>query len=675
MAGQNNVQRMKELINILNKADEEYFGDDNPTMSDREYDELLNELVEIEKSTGIVFANSPTNKTSGSVKNGLEKVKHTKPMLSAKKTKNPEDIVTFASASDTLLSWKLDGLTLVLRYNYGKFRQAITRGDNGIIGEDVTLTVSRMRNIPMNIECREPFEVRGEGVMSWDDFKVISMGSDRGHPRNTAAGAVRAKEADVDVLSRIDFIAFELIKTNDTRKTKEEQLDFLSSQGFQIIDYTKLSVKNSREKVLSEINSFVPESYLYPVDGIIAEYNDIAFGKSLGATAHHENRMLALKWADNLYETTFRGVTLTTTRTGMVAIIAEFDPVLIDGGHVKRADLHSLGNFEKFKFGVGDRITVYKANMIIPQVAENLTQSGTFMLPNRCSCCGRRLEVKKSASGVRNLYCPNIDCIARNSQKIARFCEKDGMNIEALNATKIEDLMAYDIIHGYADLFNLKDKKERILNIPGFGYGTYEKIIGDIEKCRDTSLGHLLFGMSIEKLGAKQAKAIDDYFKGSWNEFEAAIEDEFKFFEIDGIAESLNKSIYTWYKEVGNTEEFRSVLGDITFPDNRKKNRSAVKAIINEAAATECAAQTDDATATNCFTERNVAFTGTVNGMLPDTMADILKLIGANPSKEIKKDTDVLVVGKTPNPAMISKAILQGVKILTGEEFARMLAL
>ena len=675
MAGQNNVKRMKELINILNKADEEYFGDDNPTMADREYDILFNELCELEKTTGIVFANSPTNKTSGTVKNGLEKVKHTKPMLSAKKTKNPEDVITFASASDTLLSWKLDGLTLVLRYNEGTFQQAITRGDNGIIGEDVTLTVSYMRNIPMNVECPEPFEVRGEGVMPWADFKAISMGSDRGHPRNTAAGAVRAKEADVDVLSHIDFIAFELIKANDVRKTKEEQLDFLISQGFQVIEYKELSATLSRDKMLAKINSFNPESYLYPVDGIIAEYNDIAFGRSLGATSHHENRMLALKWADNLYETTFRGVTLTTTRTGMVAIIAEFDPVLIEGGHVKRADLHSLGNFEKFKFGIGDRITVYKANMIIPQVAENLTQSGTFMLPNRCSCCGRRLEVKKSASGVRNLFCPNIDCIARNAQKLARFCEKDGMNIEALNAAKIEDLMAYDILHSYADIFNLKDKRERILNIPGFGHSTFDKIIGNIEKCRDTSLGRLLYGMGIDSLGTKPAGALNDYFCGSWGKFEEAIDDEFCFSEIDGVSDSLNKKIYSWYKEVGATEAFRDLLEELNFPDSKRKSKNAVATVIKEAAGTGGVPQSDEVTATNCFTERNVAFTGTVNGMLPDTMADVLRLIGANPSKEIKKDTDVLVVGKTPNPAMISKAILQGVKILTGEEFARMLAL
>ena len=235
--------------------------------------------------------------------------------------------------------------------------------------------------------------------------------------------------------------------------------------------------------------------------------------------------------------------------------------------------------------------------------------------------------------------------------------------------------MSYDIIHGYADLFSLKEKKERILSIPGFGYGTYEKIIGDIEKCRDTSLGRLLYGMSIEKLGANQAKAIDDYFKGSWNEFEAAIEDEFKFYEIDGISESLNKNIYTWYKEVGKTEEFANILGFITFPDSRRKSKSQVKTAIKEAANTECAAQADEASMDNCFAGMNVAFTGIVNGLLPQTMSDILKLIGANPSTEVNNDTDVLVVGKTPNTAMLSKAFLKGAKILTGDEFAKMLAL
>jgi len=673
MAGKNNIQRMKELITLLNKANDEYFGDDAPTLSDREYDELFAELSELEKITGIVFSTSPTRRTGGSVKNGLEKVKHTKPMLSAKKTKDPEDVVAFAQISDTLLSWKLDGLTLVLRYNEGKFEKAITRGDNGIIGEDVTRTVAYLRNVPQTVECMQPFEVRGEGVMSWADFNAVTPGTDRGHPRNIAAGAVRALEPDVNTLHRIDFVAFELIQPGDNRKTKVQQLEFLIRQGFNVVQFEQTKATWDRKKLLSAINAFDPETYVYPVDGIIAEYNDVAFGKSLGATSHHENRMLALKWTDNLYETVFRGATLATTRTGMVSIIAEFDPVIIDGGTVQRADMHSLGNFEKFKFGIGDKIKVFKANMIIPQVAENLTQSGTYMLPDRCSCCGRRLEVRKSATGTRNLYCPNLECIARNSQKIARLCEKDGLNIEALTAARIEDLMAYDLIHSYADIFHLREKKERMLTISGFGEGTCVNIIRGVENARKTTLGRLLYGMGIERMGAGPARSIDEYFYGSWDRFAQAIGDGFDFHGIEGISKALNDSIYDWYKEAVKTAAFNDLLKELSFNDkNPKEEKEEKKEAVAEEKGNESKAPSSSTA--NFFTGKKVAFTGTVNGMSPGTMAGILELIGANVSKTVETDTYCLVVGKNPDAKILSQALLKKIRVFTEEEFAQMLA-
>lgn len=676
MEGKNSVQRMKELITLINKANEEYFGDDAPTLSDREYDELFAELSELEKLTGIVFSTSPTSRTGGSVKNGLKKVKHTKPMLSAKKTKDPEDVVAFAQISDTLLSWKLDGLTLVLRYNDGKFEKAITRGDNGIIGEDVTRTVAHLRNVPQTVECRQPFEVRGEGVMSWADFNAVSPGADRGHPRNIAAGAVRALEPDVNTLQRIDFIAFELIMPDDNRKTKVQQLEFLIRQGFNVVQFEQTKATWDGKKLLSAINAFDPETYVYPVDGIIAEYNDVAFGKSLGATSHHENRMLALKWTDNLYETVFRGATLATTRTGLVAIIAEFDPVIIDGGTVQRADMHSLGNFEKFKFGIGDKIKVYKANMIIPQVAENLTQSGTYMLPDRCSCCGRRLEVRKSAAGTRNLYCPNLECIARNSQKIARLCEKDGLNIEALTAARIEDLMAYDLIRSYADIFHLREKKERMLTISGFGEGTCGKIIHGVEDARKTTLGRLLYGMGIERMSAGPARSIDEYFYGSWDRFTQAVNDGFDFHSIEGISKALNDNIYAWYKEVVRTAAFTDLLKELSFND--KKPKEEAKEEVKEEVVVEAEENKTEASSpstANCFTGKKVAFTGIVNGMSASTMASILELIGAVVSKTVETDTYCLVVGKEPDTKVLSQALLKNIKVLTGEEFAQMLAM
>ncbi len=652
MEEKNNVSRIKELISIIKDADKAYYGEDNPVMTDREYDALMDELKTLEAVTGIVFANSPTKRVGGCNKTELKKVEHSRPMLSAKKTKSVDDVAHFAAGNDVMLSWKMDGLTLVLRYEDGNFKQAVTRGEEGLVGEDITNTVRYLRNIPKKVNCRKSFEVRGEGVVSWADYQLLNRDNSPSHPRNVAAGLVRSLTPDKGNLSHMDFYAFELILPGDGGTTKEEQLDFLSANGFDVVEHTLIHAFSGETALKKTIESFNPEKYDYPVDGLIFEYNDLSFGKSLGATAHHENRMLALKWEDDEYETVFRGVELATTRNGMITLCAEFDPVLIDGSYVKRADIHSLSNFEKYEFGIGDTIKVYKANMIVPQISENVTRSGTYKLPDRCPCCGSELELKIASGGTKNLYCPNEECIARNAQKIARFCDKNAMNMEGFNASVLEKLMAYGFVKTFADLYDLEKYRERILTTPGFGYGTYDKLISAVENSRRCHLAQFLVAVGIPLMGPNNARAIDEYFLGSWDDFEKAIKEEFCFFHIAGVSQTLSRNIYKWYADETEAKLWKPVLKEITFIDQPVK--------IGEEG--------------NPFVNANVVVTGTVNGMNRKDITELLKLLGANVNDSVTKNTTYLIVGEAPGTKKLSTALNYGTKIITEGHFAKMLS-
>ena len=432
------IELMRGLIATIKKADTAYFRDDRPSMSDRDYDVAVDLLKNLEQKTGVVLSDSPTQKVPGEILESLTEVRHTRPMLSAGKTKSIDDLVRFAEGRDVVLSWKMDGLTLVLRYGGGQLQQAITRGREGIIGEDVTHTVRTFLNVPLTVPTKESFEVRGEGVISWENFKIINAGLEEPytHPRNLAAGSVRKLDSAESKKRLLEFKAFDLV-TEFPFATKAEQLDFLSENGFSVVPHLQLTAPDA-QKIKDTVALMNPASFEYPVDGLIMEYNDTAYGKSLGATGHHENRLIALKWKDELYSTKFLGVELATTRTGMVSITGLFEPVEMDGATVSRAYLHNYNIFEQFQFGVGDTIQVYKANMIIPQVAENLTKSGTYKLPEKCPCCGGALSIQQTSGGTSQLFCDNPHCAAKLVQKFAHFCEKTRMNIEGLSATTLD---------------------------------------------------------------------------------------------------------------------------------------------------------------------------------------------------------------------------------------------
>lgn len=645
----NKLFRIRELTELINNADKAYFGDDKPIMSDKEYDALVEELAALEKETGIRLKNSPIGKVAGEVKEGLKPVTHTKPMLSCNKTKDIKEVVAFALQGNVVLSWKMDGLTLVLRYENGEFQQAITRGHDGTVGEDVTHTVREMRNVPMNVPCKDAFEVRGEGVMSFDDFKLLGrLGEKTTHPRNVAAGAVRSFVADKGKLYHMDFIAFELIKKK-APKTKIEQLQFLKENRFDVVEHQLIDSDDAAE-IETALMKWIPAGFAYPVDGVVAEYNDIAYGKSLGATAHHENRMLALKWKDEVKTTVFRGVTLNTTRNGTVSIVGEFDAVEIGGTRVHRASLHNLSNFEKFQFGEGDTVTVYKANMIIPQICENLTCSGTYELPKYCPSCGSELTVQVSPGGIKDLYCPNEDCLARHTHRIARYCDRNAMNIDGLSASTIEKMVEHGWIKHFKDLYHLDLYADEILDTPGFGVQKYNEIIDQINKSRICRMHQFLVGIGIPLLGPEAAKALHRYYHGSMADFEDAILQEFRFSRIDGVSDAQNRAIYKWYGEPRNRNLLHALMAELTFLGTAKASDLE-----------------------NPFQGKNVVVTGTFSNMDRQQLLSLLYALGAITHDRVSETTEYLIYGNLPGSKKVGAAIEKGITMISEQKFAEML--
>lgn len=648
----NDIQRMKELIGRINAADVAYFQKDEPIMSDLEYDKLVLELKMLERATGIHFANSPIGKVPSDEKEGLRTVQHTKPMLSCRKTKDVNELIEFAGDKDIVLAWKMDGLTLVLRYENGKFVQAITRGAEGVVGEDVTHTVKHFRNIPLIVPCKENFEVRGEGVLSWADANILAkLGeSNATHPRSIASGAVRSVTENLAKLAHVDFFAFELIKEN-SHATKIGQLDFLAENNFAVVEHKLVSPGDRHDDIVECVSEWTPGDFAYPVDGIVAEFDDLAYGKSLGATAHHEKRMMALKWKDEVKETKFRGVELRTTRTGIVSIIGLFDEVVIDGTRVHRASLHNLTNFEKYKFGEGDIIKVYKANMIVPQIAENRMMSGTYKLPEYCSCCGERLTVRTSQSGIRNLYCPNENCLARHARKIARFCDKSAMNIDGLSASVIEKMMAYGWIGSYADIYHLDVHRDDIINRPGFGTARYRELWTEIQSSRRCHMYQFLVGIDIPHLGTEAAKALHRYFYGSMEAFEKAIRERFAFSHIAEVPQIVEKAIYEWFEDANNVRMMHAVMTELEFIGMHKELDGKQ----------------------NPFMDTTVAVTGTFETFTREIILGLLTILGAKTTDKVTASTDYLIYGAVPGNKKIAAAIENRITMLNEREFVKML--
>ena len=644
------IEQMQAYIKQIRAADKAYYNAGNPMLTDYEYDQVFDALKKLEEATGLVLSGSPTHKVSGEVLDELHKVPHTRPMLSADKTKSVDDVIKFIDGRPCVLSWKLDGSTMVLRYEDGELKQAITRGD-GHAGDDVTHTARVFLDIPIKIKEREKIEVRGEAVISWANFKTINEELADGrysHPRNLAAGSIGMLDAGESKHRCLEFRAFDLVE-GPAFQTKAEQLRYMQQLGFHVVEHV-LMENMEEEQIRRCMDDMDPKSYAYPVDGLIIEQNDVAYGKSLGHTGHHENRMIALKWKDEEYETRFRGVELRPTRKGRLSLTGLFDPVEMDGATVSRATLHNFDIFKRFQMGIGDRVLLIRSNMVIPQLVKNMDCSDTYELSETCPCCGADVVLRKEEN-TTFLYCSNPRCPGGLVQKFVHYCERTRMNIPGLSEATLTKFVDKGWLTTFGDLYELGRYKDQIIQENGFGSRSFERLQRAIDRSRKTTLNRFIAAMGIHEVGRTAGRAISEYFGGSWLAFEKAIQNKFDFTLLEDFGQTMNDSIYEWYADKQAEALWRPALQHITFTIQKKERQTM--------------------NGNSVFQGKKIVATGKLAGYTRTEIQDKILSLGATPQSAVSKTTDYLIVGEKAG-SKLAKAQQLGVKVLTEEEFEQM---
>ena len=573
------MKKIKELIDKLNEASYAYYANDNPIMSDKKYDDLYDELMQLEKESGIILSSSPTQKVQGVVVDYLKEVKHTKPMLSANKTKDIEEIKKFIRKHPTIMSWKEDGLTVVLRYKNGIFEQAITRG-GGVSGEDVTHTMRICDNIPLKLPYFTDMEVRGECVISWNEFERINSELEKPymHPRNLAAGSVRQLNANILTDRKLTFKAFELVqdklynklKSNDTLLNHllniSDSFDYLSKCGFDVVEHDFVT-EDCIEELIKKYN---PEDYEYPVDGLIFEYNDYLYGKSLGETAKFPLNMIALKWQDELHKTRLTDVEWSTSKSGLINPVAVFEPTDLDGAITTKATLHNVTYLKNLQLGIGDEIQIYRANMVIPKVYDNITRSNTYEIPSTCPICGGKTEIVKD-NDTEVLMCSNPNCKGKLLGKLSAFVSRNKMNIDGLSDETLSKFIGRGWLTCFSDIYKLKDYYIHMINMSGFGRKSIDKLIDSIEKSRSVELNRFIAALSIPGVGDSTSKDISKHCEYDFDTFVMRLIDKYNWSVIDGIGEKTSQQINEWIDDSGNRKDFRKLLQTI-IPVNLNTN-------------------------------------------------------------------------------------------------------
>lgn len=576
----NKTSRMKELIPLLNKAAKAYYQEDREIMSNFQYDKLYDELVNLENSTGITYVDSPTSKIGYEVLTELPKETHPEKMLSLDKTKEREVLKDWIGAKEGVLSWKLDGLTVVITYNHGRIEKAVTRG-NGEVGEVITSNILQAINIPLRIPYKGELILRGEAVISYPDFEkingeIVDVNARYKNPRNLCSGSVRQLDSSVAATRNIQWIVFRMVSKLENLKTITEQFTWLEKQGFQIVPYKLVNKSN----IISAIKDFEAAiaDYEIPSDGLVITYNDIDYGISLGSTSKFPKHSFAFKWKDEIAETTLLDVKWQTTRTGVINPVAIFEPVELEGTTVNRATANNVGIIQELELGIGDKIQVYKANMIIPQIAENLTRSGTLKIPDTCPSCGGRAEIFPGKDS-KILCCMNPHCGSKLVSRLKHYCGKDAMDIVGLSNATIEKLCDEGWVEDFIDIYSLHKYKKQWIEMPGFGKSSVEKKLEAIEKSKITTSIRFLYAIGIPGIGKSQSRDIICTLK-SWQGFIQAIEIEFDFSTIDGIGDVRNQNIYDWYetefvshhvKELSELMEFQDAIA------SESQNKQSIK--------------------------------------------------------------------------------------------------
>lgn len=561
-------ERIKDLVELLNKANKAYYQEANEIMTNFEYDKLYDELVGLEKGTGMVLSNSPTVNVGYQVVSQLPKEQHNSPMLSLDKTKEVGALADFAGDRKCLLSWKMDGLTVVLTYENGELVKAVTRG-NGLVGEVITNNAKTFKNIPISIPYKGRLTLRGEAIIKYSDFEQINReiedaDSKYKNPRNLCSGSVRQLNSQVTAERNVNFVAFALINADDVDfgNSIEQQYKWMESQGFQVVEY-RVVTRNSMEDAVKYFAEKI-QTYDYPSDGLVLMFDDIEYGLSLGTTAKFPRNGIAFKWEDEQAETTLKYIEWSPSRTGLINPVAVFEPVELEGTTVSRASVHNISIMEELELGSGDRIKVYKANMIIPQISENLTKSGIDDLPKECPVCGHATEVK-AENGIKTLYCPNSQCPAKHVKLFTLFVSRNGMNIDGLSEETLEKFIDAGYIKEFADIFHLDRYYEEIVATPGFGQKSYDNLMDSVEKARTVELSALIYSLGIPNIGSANAKLICKAFNNNIEKIRNASVEE--LIEIDGIGEIMAEKFCQYFADEDNIKKLDNLLKEVNIAE------------------------------------------------------------------------------------------------------------
>ncbi|MGN0164576.1 MAG: NAD-dependent DNA ligase LigA [Lachnospiraceae bacterium] len=647
--------RQVELTNLLDKAARAYEQENREIMSNFEYDRLYDELKQLEEKSGIVLANSPTVHAGYEVLSQLPKYKHETPCLSLDKTKEPAALAEWLKGQEGILSWKMDGLTVVLTYQNGELLRAVTRG-NGEEGEVITNNARVFKNVPLKIPYKGELVVRGEAVIKYSDFEIINASIENPdeqykNPRNLCSGSVRQLNNEITAKRNVHFIAFSLFSASvdgdyikDEFRFKEEGYCFLEKQGFTVVERKMVNSGN----IVETINWFekkIAEND-FPSDGLVLTLNDIAYGRSLGRTSKFPRDSIAFKWQDETTETTLREIEWSASRTGLINPVAIFDSVELEGTTVSRASVHNVSVMEELKLGIGDRITVFKANMIIPQIADNLTGSGNVNIPEECPVCGGKTAIK-NANGIRSLYCTNPECSAKKIKSFSHFVSRDAMNIDGLSEATLEKFISKGFIHEFADLFTLSQHKDAIITMEGFGEKSYKNLLESINKASSVNISNFIYALGIPNIGLSNARLICKHYGQDFNAVRNA--DKLNLGNISGIGDVIADSFVEYMNKPENIRIIDNCLKYIYFTENEQ-------------------------TVSSPITDKIFVITGSVNSFSNrNELKSFIEQRGGKVASAVSGNTDYLINNDVNSSSGKNKKARElGISIISEEEFLKM---
>ncbi len=578
------TNRIKELVKLLNEASKAYYQEDTEIMSNLEYDTLYDELLLLEKETGFVMSNSPTLNVGYEILSELPKEAHASPMLSLDKTKETDVLKDWLKDKDGILSWKMDGLTVVLTYSDGVLSKAVTRG-NGEVGEVITNNAKVFANIPRSISYKGTLIIRGEAVIKYSDFEKINseiedVDAKYKNPRNLCSGSVRQLNNEITANRNVHFFAFSMSEPEDRElyatfdDSFEKEFLFLKDLGFDIVEYKRVNAGNIEENVMKFAEKIADNDF--PSDGLVLTFDDLEYGKSLGRTAKFPRNSIAFKWADEQADTTLRRVEWSPSRTGLINPIAVFDPVSLEGTTVSRASLHNVSIVKSLELGIGDTVSVYKANMIIPQISENKTRSNNLKIPNKCPSCGEG-TVLKNDNGVETLVCPNKSCPAKNIKLFTHFVSRNAMNIDGMSEATLEKFIDAGFIKKLYDIYRLSRYAEEITAMEGFGEKSYKNLMEAVDKSRNAGMDSFIYGLGIPNVGFSNAKVICRHFNYDWNRIVNALPEEYT--DIDGIGDVIAQSMTGYFANEENMEVINELLKEITFVIDTEENEQDLEGL------------------------------------------------------------------------------------------------